>query len=331
MGKLVSIIVPAYNIEKYIGRCLESILNQTYKNLEIIVIDDGSNDKTVQIIDEYAKKDKRIIAMHKKNGGVSSARNLGLDIASGDYIGFVDGDDQIENDMYETLVTMLENENADIAHCGYKMIFPNRTDYYYNTKEKKIQTQEEGLIDLLLGEKIQPALYNKLYRKNLFQKIRLDERLRINEDLEVNYRLFKQSKKSIYYDITPYFYMIRSSSATKTNTILVKLRDPLKVLNKIYQNEDNEKVKAIAYYRYIYLLMSVCRIKETQKEIKEFKEECRKILKQQIKTAEYKKYIKLKLKVMIFGYLKMPTFMNIIYKIYDKKTGASKRYEIDGE
>lgn len=331
MEKLVSVIVPAYNIEEHIGRCLESILNQTYRNLEIIVVDDGSNDQTRGIIDQYAKKDKRIVVIHKKNGGVSAARNSGIDIASGDYISFVDGDDQIENDMYETLVTMLETENADIAHCGYRMVFPNRTDYYYNTKIKKIQTQEEGLIDLLLGEKIQPTLNNKLYRRNLFKNIRLDEKLKINEDLEVNYRLFKKSRKSVYYDIALYFYMIRSSSASKTNSTFIKLRDSLDVLNRIYQNENNEKVKATVYYRYIYLLMSICRTKDMQEEIKGLKKECRKVLRQQIKTLEYKKYISSKLKLMIWGYLRVPVLMNIIYKIYDKKTGSSKRYEIDGE
>ena len=133
MEKLVSVIIPAYNIERYISRCLDSIMAQTYNNLEIIVIDDGSKDQTAEILDDYQKRDSRIIVVHKENGGVSSARNNGLDIATGDYISFVDGDDLIESNMYEILVKILEKEKTDIAHCGYQMIFPDRVDYYYNT------------------------------------------------------------------------------------------------------------------------------------------------------------------------------------------------------
>ena len=99
MEKLVSVIIPAYNIERYISRCLDSIMAQTYNNLEIIVIDDGSKDQTAEILDDYQKRDSRIIVVHKENGGVSSARNNGLDIATGDYISFVDGDDLIESNM----------------------------------------------------------------------------------------------------------------------------------------------------------------------------------------------------------------------------------------
>ena len=112
--KLVSVIIPAYNIEDYIGRCLDSVISQTYKNLEIIVVDDGSRDHTGEILDNYAKKDRRIKVIHKENGGVSSARNKGIEAAEGDYIGFIDGDDLIEPEMYKTLVDLLEEENADI-------------------------------------------------------------------------------------------------------------------------------------------------------------------------------------------------------------------------
>ena len=163
--KLVSVIIPAYNIEDYIGRCLDSVLSQTYKNLEILVVDDGSSDCTGEILDDYEKKDQRIRVIHKENGGVSSARNIGIEAATGDYIGFVDGDDLMEPEMYKTLVNLLKEENADIAHCGYQMVFPDRVDYYHNTKNRKVQTREEGLKDLLSGEMIEPALYNKLYKK----------------------------------------------------------------------------------------------------------------------------------------------------------------------
>ena len=122
---LISIIVPAYNIEKFVERCLESISAQTYQDLEIIVVDDGSTDSTAEVIDQYRKKDDRVIAIHKQNGGVSTARSAGLAIATGEYIGFVDGDDYIEPQMFERLLTNMRKYGADISHCGYKMIFPD--------------------------------------------------------------------------------------------------------------------------------------------------------------------------------------------------------------
>lgn len=257
--KLVSVIIPAYNIEDYIGRCLDSIISQTYKNLEIIVVDDGSRDYTGEILDNYAKKDRRIKVIHKENGGVSSARNKGIEAAEGDYIGFIDGDDLIEPEMYKTLVDLLEEENADIAHCGYQMVFPDRIDYYHNTGKKKIQTTEEGLKDLLSGEMIEPGLVNKLYKKELIKNCRLNETVKINEDLLMNYQLFKLSQKSVYYDITPYSYMIRSSSATGANSLITKREDSLRVLNQIKDDCINNNLLSIIYKRYIYLLMAICR------------------------------------------------------------------------
>lgn len=326
--KLVSVIIPAYNIEDYIGRCLDSVISQTYKNLEIIVVDDGSGDCTAKILDDYKEKDCRIKVIHKKNSGVSSARNKGLDIASGDYIGFVDGDDLVDVNLYETLVKLIE-EGADIAHCGYQMVFPNRVDYYYNTGKKKIQTTKEGLKDLLSGEMIEPALYNKLYRKELFNNIRLNENLKINEDLEINYKLFKKSKKSIYYDLPLYSYMIRKNSATSSNTIIRKNEDSFNVLREIKNDSKNDKeVYAIAYRRYIYLLMAICRMEINQKEYQYLK---RNVLKQELKTQEFKEYISLKLRVMSGLACYFPGILRCIYKLYDLKTGTSRKYTVDEE
>ena len=162
--KKISIIVPIYNIEKYLPRCLESILAQTYKNIEVILVDDGSVDNSGMIADTYARNDQRIIVIHQVNKGVSAARNAGLDLATGDYIGFVDGDDYIEPDMYEILMRIIDEQQVDIAHCGYQMVYPSRIDYYYNTREKQKMNREEGVFELLKGRKIEPGLWNKLYK-----------------------------------------------------------------------------------------------------------------------------------------------------------------------
>lgn len=329
--KLVSVIIPAYNIEKYIGRCLDSVLSQIYENLEIIIVDDGSSDGTGNILDDYEKRDSRIKVIHKENGGVSSARNKGLDMAVGDYIGFVDGDDIIAPEMYETLVKLLEEEDADIAHCGYQMVFPDRVDYYYNTGKRKVQTTKEGLKDLLLGEIIEPGLVNKLYKKSVIKNHRLDETVKINEDLLMNYQVFKDSKKSVYYDITPYSYMIRKSSATASNALSIKREDSLRVLKQIEDNCTDEELKAIAYRRYIYLLMVICRDNVEDKKYGEYQKKQRKQLKQEIQKPLFKTSIPKKLKYMSMLSSYLPRLMKFIYKIYDLKSGTSKKYLVDGE
>ena len=329
--KLVSVIIPAYNIEDYIGRCLDSIISQTYKNLEIIVVDDGSRDHTGEILDNYAKKDRRIKVIHKENGGVSSARNKGIEAAEGDYIGFIDGDDLIESEMYKTLVDLLEEENADIAHCGYQMVFPDRVDYYHNTGKKKIQTTEEGLKDLLSGEMIEPGLVNKLYKKELIKNCRLDETVKINEDLLMNYQLFKLSQKSVYYDITPYSYMIRSSSATGANSLIKKREDALRVLNQIKDDCINNNLLSIIYKRYIYLLMAICRDDLKDRSYMEYQKKQRKQLKKELKTDIFKSCIPKKLKYMSLFSCYLPHIMKVIYKMYDLKTGTSKKYLVNKE
>ena len=122
MNYLISVIVPVYKAEKYLNQCIESIVSQTYQNLQIILVDDGSPDNCPAICDDWAKKDRRIVVIHKENGGQSSARNVGLDIARGEYVGFVDADDFIDHDMYEILLHSLVSTNVDIVCCGSRIV-----------------------------------------------------------------------------------------------------------------------------------------------------------------------------------------------------------------
>ena len=123
MTERISVVVPVYNVEQYLEKCVNSIINQTYKNLEIILVDDGATDKSGKLCDELAKLDNRIMAYHKKNGGLSDARNYGVERATGDYIGFVDGDDYIDVEMYEKLYEAIKKENVDVAECNLKIIY----------------------------------------------------------------------------------------------------------------------------------------------------------------------------------------------------------------
>ena len=148
MNDKISIIIPAFNIQDYLGNTLDSVLAQSYDNLEIIVVNDGSKDNTGSILDDYAQKDSRIKAIYQENSGVTSARLCGIQAASGAYIGFVDGDDFIEPQMYMRLMENAKRFDADISHCGYQMVFPaGRIDYYYNTGRIVKQEVKQGCTD----------------------------------------------------------------------------------------------------------------------------------------------------------------------------------------
>lgn len=241
MQPKITIVVPAYNVEQYINRCIASVLNQSFRYLEVIVIDDGSTDQTGAIIDEYAAKDSRIVPVHQKNGGVTSARLRGVQEARGEWIGFVDGDDEIEPGMYERLLNNAVKYGADISHCGYQKVFPDgRVNFFYNTGLLVKQDKITALKELLSGERIEPCLWNKLFHKNLLQTlfqgdiIPLD--IKINEDLLMNFCLFSAAEQTVYEDWCPYHYIARYGSASRRELSCEKLYDPIRVKEIIRQN-----------------------------------------------------------------------------------------------
>lgn len=329
MEPLISVIIPAYNIENYIERGLQSVCDQTYKNLEIIVVNDGSTDKTGEIIDQMAAIDSRIIPIHKQNGGVSAARNTGLDIAKGDYIGFIDGDDTIDSDMYEFLINNALKYDADISHCGYKMVFPDRVDYYYNTEELRIQDNYQGVYDLIKADRVEPGLGNKLFKKEVIAGNRLEETIKINEDLLFNYFIFKSAKKSVYEDVPKYHYMVRKNSASTAKMNIHKLRDPFLVVQKMMSQETGE-IYSLLEKRYLYLLEKVSARGDLRhsKELQEYQKEKRKELKGLLRgnqlKASYGKKEMLQLKLAMTS----PLAYRAINDIYAQITGSKNRYKV---
>lgn len=264
VNPLISIVVPAYNIEKYLPACLNSILEQSYENIEIVLIDDGSVDRTGQIADEYKEKyPAKIKCIHLKNGGVMNARMTGIKVASGDWIGFVDGDDTIESDMYKRLIDNALTYQADISHCGYQTIVNGgeRIHYFYNTGRLVEQDEITGLKDLLAGSFVEPGLWNKLFHKTLFHSLLHDSGMpvdvKINEDLLMNYFLFKEAKKSVYEDFCPYHYMTRSTSATRSEFKEHKVLDPMRVKRYILDDVRPE-LKDIAWRKYLISCLNAC-------------------------------------------------------------------------
>lgn len=212
MDKLITIIVPVYNTEKYLERCVNSIVNQTYDNLEIILVDDGSTDNSGKICDEYAEKDGRIKVIHKENGGVSSARNLGLNVCSGDYVGFVDSDDTIEPNMYEILYTNLIENNADISICKFAWV-KNNCIKKEETNEIEIINANNAICFSLIGEKFAGQLCNKLFKREILKDIRFDTEIFVYEDLLVLIQYLLKSNKVVYSSICLYNYYLRETSA----------------------------------------------------------------------------------------------------------------------
>ena len=316
----VSVIVAAYNIEKYIARCLDSILNQTYKNLEIIVVNDGSSDNTGEIIDKYSERDTRIKVIHKENGGVSSARNKGIDMSTGDYIGFVDGDDTIEPDMYELLVSNAINYNCDISHCGYKLIENQEEKLIHGTNQIIIQDRKKGILDLLDGSIVEPGICNKIFKRSIIDDIRLDESVKINEDLLFNVILFNKSSKSVFYDAAKYNYIKREGSATTSSLNNIrKVTDPRNVYKKILEIfKDDEEILPYAKKMDIDRNINLYNILALEDNIDfiNLKNEIKDYIKINQEEVKRNNLISKKTRIMMCGILYLPLIYSYIYKIY---------------
>lgn len=200
-NSLVSIIVPIYNVEKYLSTCINSILNQTYKNLEIILVDDGSTDDCPKICEKFANKDSRIKVIHKINGGLSEARNFGLEIASGDWISFVDSDDYVENNYIEALINSAIKNHTNIAQCNVSIVDEN-SEYISSWRlknKKKVENGNSLIYNYLTGEKGSTTVivvWNKLYKIDLLRNIRFPIG-KINEDEFFTYKVFYNNYVSI--------------------------------------------------------------------------------------------------------------------------------------
>ncbi len=207
--ELLTVIVAAYNIEKYIERGVRSVCDQTYRNLEIIVVDDGSTDATGRILDELAGSDDRIQVIHETNGGLARARNTGIARAKGNYIGFVDGDDWIDPDMYEKLFSALIDKKADIAVCRYRQI--SRTRTFDESVDRAVLFEGQEALAVYVEERkefeIQNAAWNKLYRKELLPEALFPEG-RWYEDIVFTTEALARAGRCIYLDNALYNYII---------------------------------------------------------------------------------------------------------------------------
>lgn len=295
---VISIIVPVYNVEKYLCRCIDSILEQTIKNYELILVDDGSTDNSGKICDDYQKKKEQIIVIHKENGGLSSARNAGIDIATGEYLGFVDGDDFIDNDMYEFLYNNIIKEEAEISVCGSFDCYDGKISKilppYY-----KVMNQEDAIKSILDGKIAGASACNKLYKREIFNDIRYPIG-KTSEDAFIIIELLMKCNKIVISSKQKYYYFHRENSITTCRftkaqfDVIEAYSNNYKLVCKYYPRIQNIALERLAWAYFVTLdrmiASNMCdKYKEKRKEIVQYlRKHCMTVFKSSILTKSRK-------------------------------------------
>lgn len=239
MNPTISIIVPIYNVERYLERCVNSLINQTYKNIEVILVDDGSTDASGMLCDELGSRDVRLRVIHKKNGGVSDARNAGINVSTGEYILLVDPDDFVEKTICEELIGVAQKTGADLVSFREEKIDEESGTILENTavetKTVKIMSGYEAGENYLYGKYIQHSPWSKLYKRKLFDRVLFPVGM-LAEDYATTYLYVFYSEKVAYYDRKLYFYSIRANSIMTQRSMKLTM-DVYKAASKIYEFE----------------------------------------------------------------------------------------------
>lgn len=257
---MISVIIPVYNSAAYLESCIDSILRQTYTGLEIICVNDGSTDESLQVLYELSQRDPRVRILSQDNAGVASARNAGLEIARGEYIAFADSDDALEPDMYELLAGLAEKYQSDITHCGYRKMYLNgESKAVCGTGELLVQTGDEAICCLLAGERFASGLWNKLYRAEIVADLRFDPRLKINEDTLYNVQAFHRAKKTVFMDLPKYYYFERENSACARTASIEKKENAVYASEQILNQVRHSKAESAAAHRLHYCLTDLYR------------------------------------------------------------------------
>lgn len=299
---MISIIIPVYNVERYLEECIISVVNQTFSDLEIILVDDGSKDNSPLICDNWAKKDSRIKVVHKNNGGLSSARNAGLDVATGDYIGFVDSDDIIDKDMYQNLFLAINNDKSiGMSSCMIKAFYDNylQDSHDYKTSWKVSETriiESSKFAELLLPTTRNFTVCSKLFKHNVIKDVRFEEGI-LNEDsvfiFELSKRVEEQNVSLVEIPFYGYYYRQRLNSICHSSEVPIepsvyrnftKMIDYYKDTNNLRMKDVISRYLALRSYKYLKKI-----IKGNHNWAKKYHREVNKFLKT-ISLSEIKRY-----------------------------------------
>lgn len=262
MNDLISVIVPVYNVEKFLNRCVESIVKQTYKNIEIILIDDGSNDGSGIICDNLARDSKVIKVIHKKNCGVSAARNDGINHAKGEFISFVDADDWLEENFLQEMYTEMIKNNVDYITCGYNRVYENYKEGINDDNTKKIVEAEEYINNLLNVQKGYGFAHMKLIRRKAIGDIRFNTNICVGEDALFNIELCRRINRFLIYNKALYNYYFNQNSVVRKydENYCNKYLDSMKLMNSyILKNySENKKVVQNLNNYIVYHVLLIC-------------------------------------------------------------------------
>lgn len=319
----ISIIVPVYNVEAYLGKCIDSILNQTFKDIEVILVNDGSKDKSGDICEAYKSKDSRIVVIHKENGGLSSARNSGLEVATGELVGFVDSDDWIEPDYYEILCDGIEKLNADISVMHlFKVIRYEKIEFLSSKKEGwTLLNHRDALERFFSDDFIGYSACNKLYKRNLFEGVRYPEGM-LMEDKATTYKLIHKANSVVVNLSRKYHYYLRNDSIMQSEFNRKKFDSLVTHVEQIefvdrYYPEFYEVIRARYAYEAFRLLLMMIRSNYSEKP--DF-DRCLKIINNNIVYVVKEKRIGIHHKIYLLLFYFMPW---IVYKSSKSRIASS--------
>lgn len=323
--EMISIIVPVYNVEDYLCECVNSILEQSYTELEIILVDDGSTDLCPAMCDEYAKMDRRVKTIHKQNGGLADARNAGLRIATGEYIGYVDSDDYIHPRMYEWLYESIQESHAEIAICRFQPFSERAEEYHGKMPNQKCFTRDE-ILDAYINENteqlITPSVWSKLFKRECIEGLSFPVG-KLCEDIVYTTKAFYNANKVSYLEAELYYYRQRVGSIMNNSSVQVRriqeeVEQYVDRLDFIQKTGNQELIQACQYALYNRLLLRYCEIEtkrtsnmiELEMQLSKLMCELRKEAKKYY--CKVKKQYTMMKRLKISGGLKMPTIYRLI-------------------
>lgn len=312
----ISIVVPIYKVEKYLNKCIDSILSQTFSDFELILVDDGSPDNCPEICDEYAKKDERIKVIHKENGGLSDARNAGIKAASGEYIGLIDSDDYIASDMYEDLYRNACENDADISVCGAVVVAENQEAEFLKETKTVVMSNKEALEQMIYNHLFEVNAWNKLYKKDLFSDICYPVGM-LYEDLATTYKLIDKSKTVVHSDGKKYAYVQRGGSIMNTTGYSVKI-DKIDIVEEMadffLKKEHNDKILSGVFR---YLLNDIYKMSSTKKltDNTDYLSGYKKIYEKYGKQIKTNKFLSCKEKTVLGLTCYAPRLLQFVYSI----------------
>lgn len=298
--KKISVIVPIYNVEKYLAKCIESIIHQTYSELEIILVNDGSTDRCGKICDEYKEKDSRIQVIHKKNGGLSDARNVGIEIASGDYVVCIDSDDYVDLDMFEYCLTELESIDADIVVCGTKIDFEDGATKIKCNKNKEVLSTKEALIKLNSFSSFDMSVCNKIFKKEIVNGILFPVGKK-SEDYFVMFQYFNRANRILILPEAKYHYFQRANSISRGKNITHDYIEGARTQQEFFRKNYPEiEFVGNTAYAFSYIATYNRYLKNNVTMPQEVKNNFRKEVKKYLKDIKKNPYISMKKKIQAF-------------------------------